>query len=438
MAKTLYAHEVITMVRETSGRNDKMAILTKHTNTRGLREIFRLALDPMTQFYIKKIPDYQPQKHGSELHAILPQLKALSTRKVTGTKAKEYLVRVLETVDSEDAKVIECIIKKDMKCGVSIGTANKVWKNLVLDYPCMLCEKYSEKNLERIKYPAIAQVKEDGMRVNFIVRQNGVDVFSRNGKPLDILVCNHFRAEIMALAAQRGIVFDGELLVLDENGVELPRKKGNGILNKAIKGTIKPEEVARIRARIWDVIPEEPFFAGKSDIEYAKRLAHLQERFLKTDLNLISLVKTRVVHDFEEAKEFYDKIIASGGEGIILKNQLSIWENKRSKDHVKMKVENECELVIVEITEGTDKYEGMLGNFVCESSDGKLRVGVGSGFSDSQREEFFTPDMVGKIVTVKYNEVIDSENKDTMSLFLPIFIEVRVDKDEANSIKEIK
>jgi hypothetical protein len=41
-------------------------------------------------------------------------------------------------------------------------------------------------------------------------------------------------------------------------------------------------------------------------------------------------------------------------------------------------------------------------------------------------------DIVGKIITVKYNEVIQDKNKDKKSLFLPIFEEIRLDKTVAD------
>jgi len=41
----------------------------------------------------------------------------------------------------------------------------------------------------------------------------------------------------------------------------------------------------------------------------------------------------------------------------------------------------------------------------------------------------------GKIVAVKYNEVIKDKHSGYHSLFLPIFLEVREDKEEADTFK---
>jgi hypothetical protein len=79
----------------------------------------------------------------------------------------------------------------------------------------------------------------------------------------------------------------------------------------------------------------------------------------------------------------------------------------------------------------------MLGALICESEDGQLKVNVGSGFNDEDRKKLTKESVEGKVITVKYNARIQSKNGDE-SLFLPIFVEVREDKDQADHIKDIK
>jgi hypothetical protein len=79
----------------------------------------------------------------------------------------------------------------------------------------------------------------------------------------------------------------------------------------------------------------------------------------------------------------------------------------------------------------------MLGAIVCESSDGILRVSVGSGFSEEQRKQYWGENILDKIVAVKYNmRSVDKQGK--QSLFLPVFIELRNDKEVADSNDSIK
>ena len=139
----------------TSSRLEKEAILTANKNNSVLRWACFLALDPFTNFYIRKIPKY---KTGigpyTSLQYALDKLFALSTRQVTGNAAIEYLTKLLEELEPEDAKVIERVIEKDLRCGVSEATANKIWPGLVLTYPCMLASGYEDKLVNKITWPA--------------------------------------------------------------------------------------------------------------------------------------------------------------------------------------------------------------------------------------------------------------------------------------------
>jgi ATP-dependent DNA ligase len=137
----------------------------------------------------------------------------------------------------------------------------------------------------------------------------------------------------------------------------------------------------------------------------------------------------------DEARETFDSYLAEGQEGIILKDLNGVWEDKRAKHQIKFKGELECELRVVGIQPGTGKYSGMLGALICESEDGVVKADVGSGFKDDQRvdADFY----LDKIVSVKYNARIKNKQGEE-SLFLPVFIEVRGDKDIADRADQIK
>ena len=103
-----------------------------------------------------------------------------------------------------------------------------------------------------------------------------------------------------------------------------------------------------------------------------------------------------------------------------------------------MKNVSEAELIVVAWNSAKkgSKYEGMLGALSCESRCGLLKVAVGSGFSDKDREKD-PAHWLGKIITVFFESVIKDKNKDTHSLFLPRYDEIRTDRDRADSLKEI-
>jgi len=421
---------------EDAGRNYKIELLELKADDALLKEVIRLALDPLTQFYQRKIPAYTTGKVGMNLQQGLNRLFPLASRMVTGNAAIAHLTETLSSLSADDAKVIERIIEKDLRCGVSTSTANKVWPDLVMDYPCMLCSQYEEKLINKIQFPAYVQLKMDGMRFNAIVRNGVVEFRSRNGKEIQLL--GNLEEEFILLAQGVDCVFDGELLVKDK-GIILDRQTGNGILNKANKGTIKTDEARKVHATVWDVIPYSDFVSGVCNVPYQTRFETISSFNLPEKIHL---VETTEVYSLDAAQKIFEEYLNEGQEGIILKSQTGIWENKRAKHQIKFKGELECDLEIIGVEEGTGKYAGKLGALVCASrheNGQRVAVSVGSGFNDAHRDEFWSirDSLIGKIVAVKYNAKIVNKQGE-ISLFLPIFIEMRDDKGVADLNKDIK
>ena len=439
-------YKILEELRATSSRLEKEAILKKNEKNAVLKQAVFLALDPYTQFYQRKIPKYAPAKknQADSLQSVLDSLYVLSSRQTTGNEAIAFLTKLLSSLTEDDAKVLECVIQKDLDCGVQESTANKIWKDLIPTFPCMLASGYDQKLIDKVKFPALVQVKMDGMRFNAIVdaHTKTVEYRSRNGK--EILIDNWLMDEaFLAMAKNIGmanVVFDGELLVVDDAGKPLDRKTGNGILNKAVKGTISEAESKQVRATIWDVIPLLYFRQGKCDVDYETRLSTVVVAIDHLGGNLkhlVSVVETTIADSLYKAQKLFETYHAAGQEGIILKTRDGIWEDKRAKHQIKFKGELECDLLCVGWEEGTGKNKGKLGALVLTSSDGKINVSVGTGLTDEMRSTL-TPKMVeGKIVTVKYNARINNK-KGEDSLFLPVFLEIREDKTTADSSKKVK
>jgi ATP-dependent DNA ligase len=419
-----------------NSRLAKEKILKDNLTNLTLRRVLFLALDPYTQFYIKRIPPYKTGVIRSKLtlEQALYELDKLSSRTVTGNAAIYHLHWILESLPAGDAEVIVRIIEKDLRCGVSEATVNKIWKNLIPTYPVMLASGYDEKLMAKMQYPAYVQLKLDGMRFNAIVKNGAVEFRSRNGKLINLL--GNLEQEFLEISKPftHDVVFDGELVVRDIAGI-MNRQKGNGILNKAVKGTISEAEAKLVQATIWDVIPLNKFTEGKWDFLYETRFRMLSNLIFP---DKISLIDNKIVNNESEAHALFTEYFSQGEEGIILKNIHSIWEDKRAKHQIKFKGELECDLLCVGWQEGTGKNVGRLGALVLESSDGVIKVNVGSGFTDEQRDKYTRENTFGKIVAVKYNARIQDKKSNVESLFLPVFLELREDKTVADSSTVIK
>ena len=294
-------------------------------------------------------------------------------------------------------------------------------------------------------YPCLAQLKLDGMRSVVIVNGDSVQVKSRSGK--DIQLHGEFDEQFSKLAQGGSWVFDGELLVIGDDGNPLDRKTGNGILNKAVKGTITPEDAKRVRMVVWDMIRGDGFAKGSDNrFNYNLRLKGLHgyltaftqawtEGMMQVpnpEQVKMSLVTTRQVENYEEAQAWAKEVMAQGHEGIILKSTAGLYENKRVNHQLKIKAELEADLKVIGWVEGTGRNSGRLGALIVESADGAVKVNVGSGFTDEMRDDITKENIIGSIITVRYNEIIQDKNSSTKSLFLPRFLEIRLDKDTAD------
>jgi ATP-dependent DNA ligase len=417
--------DILNEIAATPSTNAKEAIIRREKDKTTLRAVFAAAYDPTISYYIRKIPTYTPDSDGEgvRLSVAIDELSALSSRKVTGDAGIEFLRDLLNNLDSDDAKVIERIIDRDLRCGCSDSIASRVWPGLVPTFDVML----SHKDISGIKFPAYAQIKSDGARCHMMLRGSAAMAFSRNGKPIELH--GTFDA-LLAKTINEGETLDGELLAVDKDGKVLDRKTGNGIVNKAVKGTISKEEAEMLIFATWDIVD------FTSTIPYTTRIERLTKAV--TSGHKIHVLQTSIVNNEAEAQAFFEQCVSQGEEGAMIKNINAVWVPKRTKDLGKMKAEEVADLVIVGLEEGAGKYAGKLGALVCETSDGKLRVNVGSGFSDEDRKEYWSNQMVGKVIEVMYNQKIQDKNGGQASLFLPRFLSVRIDKNIANSFDELK
>ncbi len=438
-------------------RSHKLQLLEANKDNKQFLNVVTQTLDPYINFYVRKIPTYTST--GKEtLDWALGQLSKLSNRELTGHAGIDHLAHILSSVSSDDAIVIERIIGKDLRCGMADGIINAVIPGHIPTYPCLLARPYDAKNIKNITFPAYSQLKADGLRVNFHLKDGKVAICGRSGRAIDLL--GVMDKDLLLLASQfdNDIVIDGELVVVDKHGNLLSRKIGNGIINKAIKGTISLEEASQVCAQIWDVIPYSEFVTGKSKEHYETRFGNLKiaihsiRKTTEEDLvavikgqvkNKFWLIESKIVNSIEEAVEHFTELLTRGEEGTILKNFSNLWEDTRSKDLVKFKSEKECDLIVVGFNPGKGKFEGMVGSIQMESSDGKIEVNI-SGMSDDLRKEVtdnFETEWRGAICAVMYNERISSKDKNRAgidSLFLPRLMEKRSDKTIADHSKDIK
>lgn len=423
------ALQILHQLESASGRLEKEAILKAHATDPVFKEVCRLTLDPLTNFYIKKLPAAAAKSNEPlwPLSEALESIKKhLATRAIRGKDASAHVARLFACVSEDDQEVLRRVLGRNLKCGVSEATVEKTWPDLKLSYPCMLVSPLDSKT--KLSWPMVAQTKMDGMRFNAIVENGQVTYRTRNGKELDLF--GQLDADVMNLTAETEYVLDGELLMAGPDGTTpMDRKTGNGLLTKFQKGTGTPELAKQIRAVVWDIIPLFAFRKGRCTAGYRDRHIMLHQN----QVGRIQVSPITIVNSLDEAETLYKQKLAEGEEGLVLKDPKGPWEDKRVKHQVKMKAELEADLKVTGYIEGAGKFMGKIGSLLVESADAKVITCVGTGLTDEERSKPFT-EFASKIVSVKYNAVIDNKNTGLKTLFLPVFMEIREDKTEADII----
>ena len=420
---------ILARVAATSSRLEKEAILREHAGNETLQRVFKLAYDKQINFFISEAPEDKelllgttpPHDWASLDHGLNQLEKFITNRAVTGNAALALIKTVLASTSPDNRSVLRRVMEKDLRIGCSASTANKVWPGILPKPAFQLCET----DTSAIVYPALSQIKEDGTRAELTFDGEECVFLTRNGNTIET------HGVFDALCKGKlvpGTKIDGELVAF-KDGKRLVRKESNGYVNKAVKGTISPEEAELLHFVAWDI----PTLEDNAET----RFRTLTTTFREGDRILV--VETREVQSYEEAREHFKEARKRGLEGTIVKNLDAAWVGKRTKNCVKFKAEIEAEFRVVGVELGKGKNANRVGALMIESEDGlvKCDVGIFKDFPDSVRDEWLidTPE----IVTVRFNERIKSKDPKvvTWSLFLPRVISVRYDKTRGDTLLEI-
>jgi DNA ligase-1 len=248
-------------------------------------------------------------------------------------------------------------------------------------------------------------------------------MFSRNGKELNNFP--HIVEQISSVIKQKGssksmdVVLDGEIMSSSfQDLMKQVHRKDNVEAGDAI-------------LNLFDVLPLADFEQGIYNKDQTTR-SSMVKFWVETNQALLpnvtyvanELVDLDTIKGQARFKMINTQAVAGGYEGIMIKDPDAPYECKRSVAWLKLKPFIEVSLAVVAVEEGTGKNVGRLGALVCEGEDDgrRIRVNVGSGFTDSDRDTFWSSrdGLNGNIVEVRADAI--TQNQDgTYSLRFPRF-----------------
>jgi len=370
-------------------------------------------------------------------------LALLANRELTGNAAQEAIEEMaVRFNDAEWNLFCAPVIRRDLRAGISVTTLNKILKGTDYVVPVFKCQlATNSENRPEMAGKKRIEPKLDGVRVIMTVDTSTptpvVTCYSRNGKVFENFT--HIEEQIAENAKKlcslmgpllgsnikKGYVLDGEVI-------------GN-TFQELMRQARRKENVQATDSvfNIFDIMPLNEFSMGHCNAQLRKRVEVLENiRPLVEQLPNVELLPHIIVDlDTEEGQKqlqsYANTQVSAGFEGIMIKELEAPYECSRNTFWMKWKPTITVDLEVVRLEEGTGRNKGRLGALVCEGvDDGKnISVNVGSGFSDADRNSYWTDQnsIIGRTAEVLC-DVITQNQDGTYSLRFPRFVRFRDDK----------
>ena len=396
--------DFVDQMKATSSLNEKKVIIGTIKNDKFITEALKYAYDPFKKYYVtptncKKNSELlgHPNTYGN----IFFLLDDLDNRICTGHNAIANVNRfVYENKQFED--LIFSIINRNLELRASDSVINKVIPDLIPTFNVALANKFDPKRADWNDV-WLASRKLDGVRCLTIVDiQGNVKCYSRQGNEFETL--DVVREAVMQMGL-RGVVFDGEICLMDKNGDEdFP-----GIM-KQIKR--KNHTIDNPRYVMFDYLTLSEFDSKTSEMALTGRLGRFAKiaEHIESSIYLSVLQQVVVTNDDHFAK-LSAEAEELGHEGLMVRKNVG-YEGKRTQNLLKVKKFFDAEYQVVDldfedhrvIREGKEVVMPMLAQVWIEHKG--YKVAVGSGWNQEQRIRYQKnpSELIGKTITVQYFE----------------------------------
>jgi DNA ligase-1 len=248
----------------------------------------------------------------------------------------------------------------------------------------MLAKIYHE-DIEVQDY--LVSEKLDGVRA----RWDGKNLISRGGKV--------FTAPAWFIANFPKVTLDGELW---------SQRRDFEKISSVVRSKNKQEEWKNLKFWIFDL----PLEAAP----FSERVVKMQNFVKKAASPYLKMIPQNSYSDNFALMRDFEKVIAGGGEGLMLHKKDAFYKKGRSNDLLKLKQYLDAEATVLAYKEGKGKFQGMVGSLKVVSDSGVVFF-IGSGLTNELRKN---PPPIGSKVTFRYQ----SFTKNGVPRF-PVFLRIR-------------
>lgn len=439
--------DVIARLEATSKRTEKEAIV-REAWAAGCVEFFRgaqMAYDALITYGVKKAPliegvdepGFKPTLTWAKFTDIAAKLQR---RELTGNTARDVLRAAADASSVSDWNGwYRRILLKDLKCGITESTINKILEAagdaakpyIIPVFSCQLA-KDGNDHPRKMVGSKLLDVKLDGVRLLTVldIEHQTITQYTREGRINDRFTAITDALKPLLTKLKRSMVLDGE--VVSRNFQSLMRQ-----VNRK-----KEVDTSDAHLALFDCLPWEDFLKGGWDKPLSYRHEVLVEMI--PVLEELTAGKVYVIPKMKldlsttegkrQLEEFNRETIEAEYEGIMIKDPDAPYQCKRTDAWLKVKPTISVDLEVVGFEPGKpeSKHRDTLGGMICRGEDqGKLfEVTVGNGYSDELRDEIWRnrDKVLGRMVEIKADAPTRAQDSETWSLRFPVFVGFRDDK----------
>lgn len=279
----------------------------------------------------------------------------------------------------------------------------------------MLAQKFTEKK-HHVHLPCAVSRKLDGVRMMAILKEGSVKLTSRTSK--EFVWMNTIREHIRAVLDKFGthLVLDGELY-----SHALPFSELCGAVRN-VKSPSACED--KIEYWIFDIADENLVYENR--VELLIKIKKWYEHTFAVDKQRIKFELYEVVTRLEDCKEYHDKYVAEGFEGLMVRNLNGFYKFKfRSNDLQKYKDFEDAEFEIVGFKTGVSTEKDAI-IFTCKCGDQTFDVRPRGTIEERIERAKIGHSFIGKKLIVRYQPCTKQEDVERGDLpRFPVGIEIR-------------
>lgn len=428
--------KILTLIANTSDTTTKKELLRRFNGVPGFREVLGFIFNPYVKTGIKKA---KLDKAMCDI-AFAPALgvKELMKYFETNSTGSGYDCAVAASFvdywygeNEQCGAIAEALVTKNLQIGVKATTLNDVYGKGFIPVIGIMRGMVAPAVFNGTY---IATEKIDGNRRLLVNDENGVKIYTRSGiRDIGLVEIEEQLANLPA-----GYVYDTE-------GTKIGIFKNSLDCRQASASVFNSDGIRKgVKVQIFDMIPIDEYNAGESVLPAILRKLMLSIIFndtagvnilnslivdlpaywhhkwshmwtaiinaglrIKDTPNIEVLPILGIVHNMKEALELTQPLWDKGLEGTMLNEIEGKYEVRTSprKHLLKIKATVEGTVKVVDVYEGKNSYEGMLGgvNVVFTAADKKqYNFNLGGGFSHYERELYWnSPELIiGKTIEV--------------------------------------